>query len=106
MIIVKSKNKIPLRLTKERWNHIVLRHPEMGGQKEHVLGTATDPDLIQQGDFGELIAVKFYEKTPLTSKYLITIYKEVMDTDGFIITAIIQQNRPKGGKHYGGDKDT
>jgi len=87
MLIVKSKNNVPLRLTKERWNHIVLRHPEMENQKEQVLETVIDPDLIQRGDFGELIAIKFYEKTPLTSKYLVVIYKEVMDTDGFIITA-------------------
>lgn len=87
MIIIKSKNNIPLRLTKERWNHIVLRHPELNGQKEQVLETVTDPDLIQQGDFGELIAIRFYDKTPLTSKFLVTIYKEVVDIDGFIITA-------------------
>ncbi len=60
MIIVKSKNNIPLRLSKERWNHIVLRHPEIDGQKERMLETVTDPDLIQQGDFGELIAIRFY----------------------------------------------
>jgi hypothetical protein len=74
VIIVKSKNNVSLRLTKERWNHIVLRHPELDGQKDRVLETVTEPDLIQQGDFGELIAIRFYEKTPLTSKYLITIY--------------------------------
>lgn len=87
MIIVKSKNNIPLRLSKERWNHIVLKHPEMDGQKERMIETVTDPDLIQQGDFGELIAIRFYDSTPLTSKYLVSIYKEVIDTDGFIITA-------------------
>ena len=45
MIIVKSKNNVSLRLTKERWNHIVLRHPEMDGQKGQVLETLTEPDL-------------------------------------------------------------
>ncbi len=87
MIIVKSRNNIPIRLTTERWKHITTRHPEMDGQKEHVLETLTDPDLIQEGDFGELIAMRHYEKTPLTSKYLVTIYKETEDTDGFIVTA-------------------
>jgi hypothetical protein len=87
MIIVKSKNNVLLRLTKERWNHIVLRHPEMDGQKDQVLETVADPDLIQQGDFGGLIAIRFYDKTPLTSKHLVVIYKEVADTDGFIISA-------------------
>ena len=87
MVIVRSKNHVPIRLTIERWDHIIKRHPEMDGEKEKVLDTITDPDLIQQGDFGEFIAIKFYEKTPLTSKYLVVIYKEVSNTDGFAITA-------------------
>jgi len=32
MIIIKSKHNVPLSLTKERWNHIVLKHPGMDGQ--------------------------------------------------------------------------
>lgn len=87
MIIVKSRNNIPIRLTTERWGHIIKRHPEMENQKECVLETISNPDLIQNGDFGEMIAVRFYEKTPLTSKYLVTIYKEVAELDGFVITA-------------------
>lgn len=87
MIIVESKNNISVRLTSERWEHIMKRHPEMENQKERVLETITNPDFIQKADFGELIAGKFYKKTPLTSKYLVTIYKEVSKTDGFVITA-------------------
>jgi len=64
-----------------------MRHPEMDGQKDHVLETLTEPDFIQQGDYGELIAIRFYDKTPLTSKHLVVVYKEVVDADGFIITA-------------------
>lgn len=63
-----------------------MRHPEMDNQKERVLETVTEPHLIQQGDFDELIAMRFYEKSPLTTKYLVVIYKEVISTDGFIIT--------------------
>jgi hypothetical protein len=87
MVIVKSKNNVSIRLTTERWKHIVTRHPEMLDQKEHVLETIGDPYVIQQGDFGEFIAIRFYEKTPLTSKYLVVIYKEVSSIDGFVITA-------------------
>lgn len=36
MILINSKNNIPLRLTKEWESHIVLRHPEMDGQDEPV----------------------------------------------------------------------
>lgn len=87
MIIVRSKNDVPIRLTIERWEHIIRRHPEMDGEKAKVLQTITDPDLIQEGDFGELIGIKYYKKTPLTSKYLAVIYREVSNTDGFVITA-------------------
>lgn len=65
MVIVKSKNNVSIRLTTERWKHIVTRHPEMLDQKEHVLETISNPYVIQQGDFGELIAIRFYEKTLL-----------------------------------------
>ena len=46
-----------------------------------------DSFIIQEGDFGELIGIKFYKRTPLTSKYLAVIYKEVSNTDGFVVTA-------------------
>jgi len=93
MIIVYSKNGVSIRLTQERWNHIVNRHPEIFDQKERVLQTITEPELIQKGDFGELIAVRFYDKTPLTSKHLIAIYKELSNKDGFLITAYFT-NKP------------
>lgn len=86
MLIVDSHNGVPVRLTNERWQHITRRHPEMAHQRERVLETVAEPEMIQQGDFGELLAIKFYPKTPLTSKFLIVAYKESAD-DGFIATA-------------------
>jgi hypothetical protein len=87
MIIVYSKNSIPIRLTKERWAHIITRHPEMKGEREKVIETISNPELIQAGDVGELLAVRFYAETPLTKKYLVVIYKEVSKQDGFVLTA-------------------
>lgn len=88
MIIIYSVNEIPIRLTTERWNHITKRHPEMETEKERILETLQHPDFIQEGDFGTSLAVKYYEKTPLTSKYLVVVYKEEKDkNDGFILTA-------------------
>ena len=69
MIIVLSKNKVPVRLSSERWEHIERRHPEMRNQKERILETISNPDFIQQGDFGELLAIKFFDSTPLSQKY-------------------------------------
>lgn len=87
MIIVYSKNSISIRITEERWAHIIRRHPEMKNQKEKIVETISNPDLIQLGDFGELLAVRLYPKTPLTKKYIIVAYKEISSQDGFLITA-------------------
>jgi hypothetical protein len=89
MLIVNSYNNIPIRLTDERWQHIVTRHPEMNDLKKQVLETVTKPDMIQKGDFGELLAIRFYHKIPLTSKFLVVAYREVSPGDGFIITAYL-----------------
>jgi hypothetical protein len=60
MLLVYSYNGIPIRLTEERWRHIVNRHVEMVDQRERVLETVAEPDLIQQGDFGELLAASIH----------------------------------------------
>lgn len=71
----------------ERWQHITQRHPEMAEQRERVLETVAEPELIHQGDYGELLAIRFYPETPLTSKYLVVVYREVNHNDGSILTA-------------------
>ena len=89
MLIVHSRNGVPVRLTEERWQHIVRRHPEMDNQRERVLEALAEPDMIQQGDFGEVLAVRFYPETPLTRKFLVVVYREVSPEDGFILTAYL-----------------
>ncbi len=89
MFIVYSKAGVLIRLTTERWQHIVTNHPEMGTQQERVLETIAEPELIQEGDFGVLLAVRFYEKTPLTSKRLVVAYREIDTEDGFVVTAYL-----------------
>jgi len=42
---------------------------------------------VQEGDFETLFAIKHYAKTPLTSKYMVVVYKETSAADGFILTA-------------------
>ena len=89
MLIVHSCNGIPVRLTEERWQHIVRRHPEMDSQRERVLETLAEPDMIQQGDFGEVLAVRFYPETPLPRKFLVVAYREISSEDGFMLTAYL-----------------
>jgi len=87
MLIIYSRNEVPIRLTTERWEHIATRHPELATQRERVLETVEDPDLLQQGDFAEILAVRWYDRTPLTSKFLVVAYRETGPSDGFVLTA-------------------
>jgi hypothetical protein len=89
MLIVRSHNGVPVRLTEERWQHVVRSHPEMDDQHERVLETLAEPNMIQLGDSGELLAIRFYPETPLTSKFLVVAYREVSPNDGFILTAYL-----------------
>ena len=61
----------------------------MDNQRERVLETLAEPDMIQQGDLGEVLAVRFYPETPLTRKFLVVAYREVSTEDGFVLTAYL-----------------
>ena len=58
MHIAYSVNNIPIRLTKERWIHIIENHDDLAGHYDDVLYTVEDPDLVIQGFGGALIAIK------------------------------------------------
>ena len=73
-----SKNGVPIRLTEERWFHIVENHDELAGLSDEVLLTIEDPDFIVKGWTDELLAVRKINE-------LVVVYKEV-GNDGFIIT--------------------
>ena len=87
MKIVISYNNLPIRITDERLLHICTNHPELSNMDVEIENTIVGPDLIQEGDFGELLALKLYPKTPITeNKFLVVVYKED-ENDGFVITA-------------------
>jgi hypothetical protein len=46
MLVVRSRNGVPIRLTQEWWQHIVRRHTEMDDERERVLETVAEPDMI------------------------------------------------------------
>ncbi|MGB9630314.1 MAG: hypothetical protein ACPL6D_16795 [Thermodesulfobacteriota bacterium] len=89
MIITYSKNMVPIRLTIERWGHIICRHPELTDEKEKekVIEAIEKPEMILKGDFGTFMAVRFYRETSLSEKYLVVTYREVNKNDGFVVTA-------------------
>lgn len=81
----RSRNGIPIRLPDERWIHLTEGHSEMAGYYSEVLEVVEDPDAIYEGSSGELLAVKEMK----TDKYIVVVYKEVSETDGFVITAFL-----------------
>lgn len=87
--VIRSRAGVPIRLTDERWRHVVTRHPEMAGQRDLVVETLADPDMIQQGDVGELLATRFFERSPLTKKHLVVANREIDGVDGFLLTAYV-----------------
>ena len=96
MIVISSKTDTPIRITDERLNHVITAHPEMEGEENKIIETLENPDLILKGDFDELLAVRHYEKTPVEeNKYLVVIYKEIENIDGFLITAYFTRQYSK-----------
>ena len=74
---------VPIRLTEERWFHIVENHDDMAGHYDDVLETVADPDMVLPGYRGSLVAVRNFGR----GRYLFAIYRQVSRDDGFIITA-------------------
>ena len=83
-----SKNGISIRITDERWTHVVESHDYMAGNLELVVETIEDPDYIVAGRKGELIALRHYETTSISEKSVVAVYREFSD-DGFLITAFM-----------------
>ena len=82
MEVVRSHNGTNIRLTTERWTHIVENHDDLAGRMYEVLEAIADPDVIAIGNEREFIALRRENRHAL-----VVIYKEMSATDGFIITA-------------------
>lgn len=74
---------VPIRLTEERWLHIVENHDDLAGYYEDILETVAEPDLVLPGYGSSLIAVRPHGHR----RYLFVVYRQVSNDDGFIITA-------------------
>ena len=92
MDIANSVNGVPIRLTYERWYHIVENHDEMASYFHDVLEAIEGPEWVVRGNRGALKAVRSLGKR----KWLVVLYREVSRTDGFVITAYLLDTRPKG----------
>jgi len=67
--IAKSVNDVPIKLTEERWVHIIENHDDMAGYYDEVLRTIEDSTFVIKGYRDALIALKLMseKKVPCCS---------------------------------------
>ncbi len=88
--VVRSRNGIPVRLTDERWSHIVEEHNELAGMRFDILETVAEAEKVVLGSSGERLAIREHE----LGKWLVVVYREFVE-DGFINTAFLtRRNAP------------
>jgi hypothetical protein len=81
--VVHSVNGVRIRLSSERWAHIVEHHDDLFAHYHAVLETVRSPDAAYEGDGGELLAVS----SRFMPYWLVVAYREISSSDGFVITA-------------------
>ena len=92
MDVVYSVNNVPIRLTYERWYHIVENHDDLASRFYDVLETVENPEFVMRGNGGSLKAVRNLGR----KKWMVVPYREISKIDGFVITAYILCEKPKG----------
>ena len=80
-----SRRGVPIRLTDERWAHIVEEHAELAGRREELLETISEAARVLAGRHGELLAVRALE----SDRAFVVVYRETSTEDGFVITAFL-----------------
>src|SRR5437868_858512 len=86
-----SVNGVPIRLTDERWQHIIEGHEDLFNYQDDVLHVVAQPEAVFEGRNGSLIAVRSYGHRGL----LAVFYREVSKDDGFVITARFLSAQPR-----------
>ena len=84
----KSINGVTIRLTDERWEHILEVRPFMRGYEEDVLEAVEQPELLLRAAGGVVVAVAARGR----HGFLHVLYREVSRADGFIITAYFKDS--------------
>src|SRR3989442_6082005 len=89
--IADSVNGVPIRLTDERWEHILDSHPELASYREAILDAVEKPDYILHSRRGALAAVVILGQR----SFLHVFYVEKDRHDGFILSARIEEKIDK-----------
>ncbi len=96
--VVTSANNVPVRLTEERWFHIIEYHRELEPFQPEILSVIVDPDRLYfsaptlKPNFA---AVKVFARLVEfgLARNLVVHYKKVSPSNGFILTALVMSDR-------------
>lgn len=86
-----SVNGVPIRLTSERWEHILDSHPELASFRDTLLDAVENPDYILASRGGAFAAVVVLGR----KAFLHVFYVEKGRRDGFILSAYVQDEMNK-----------
>lgn len=86
---IRVQTGVWVRLPRERWRHIQKRHPEVEAYGRDVMTALESPEKILEGDAGARMAVHRLTHGAHVHKLLVVVYREVTETDGFVVTAYI-----------------
>jgi hypothetical protein len=53
------------------------------------MGAIAAPDIVQRGDYGALLAARYYNGPGAVDLFVVAVYREVDERDGFVITAYL-----------------
>ena len=82
-----------MQFTKERYLHIVIRHPELEGKEGEIIKTLKDADFVQESNYDKNVLL--YYRNIGRDGYFVVVAK-VLNNHGFIITAYIANIIKKG----------
>jgi len=85
-----------VRLTEIQRLHMLFFHPEIEGEQAKIREVLKNPQVVIEGATKDTrICYRFYESTPVASKYLAIVVK-VLDEEGFIITGYFTERVRRG----------
>lgn len=95
---VQSINNVRVRLTEERWFHIVEYHGELGSFQPEIMMSVAEPDNVYFSPVGvkpNFAAVKAFVRLVELglAENLVVHYRESSQSNGFILTAFVMSGK-------------
>lgn len=93
IFVMRDKTGRQIRLTQNRWSHIVLRHPEIGNKIEGIKQTLTFPEFKIADRLDPHLW--YYHTFIKEERLFLVVSVKYLNGDGFIITAFYSKNRKR-----------